>query len=161
MLIAPNSHKMADPSTIASKTPGPFVFVGVDPQTSAARPDLSGLRLKLPNQLSIYVVDAEGFRRLIPNPTTYNNLFRGWDGVIVDIDVAEVSERVALIDGAVLMRGDQSAAFFILDRDESGVMVKRWITTPDMFDKYYFDWKKVVVVPQTVVDAVPTGRVWE
>ncbi len=45
------------------------------------RNDLNGLRVQLPGQAAIYLMD-KGKKRHIPNPQVYNELFKSWDGVV-------------------------------------------------------------------------------
>ena len=53
-------------------------------------PELAGQRVQLPGHPEIYLVDDDGLRRWIPNPATYNNLFRDWNGVNVDIQTEDI-----------------------------------------------------------------------
>jgi hypothetical protein len=119
------------------------------------RPDLAGLRVKAPNAAPIYLIDPEGYRRWIPDPTTYDNLFRDWNGVIVALDVTSVPERPALSHGAVLVRGNGQAPVYLVSNG-----IKRWITSPATMDKYYFDWNKIQVLTPAVVHSIPTGGAW-
>jgi hypothetical protein len=123
--------------------------------TVQSRPDLAGLRVKAPNAAPIYLIDPEGYRRWIPDPTTYNNLFRDWNGVVVALDVASIPERPALSHGAVLVRGDGQAPVYLVSNG-----VKRWITSPAAMDKYYFSWDRIQVLPPVVVDSIPTRGAW-
>jgi hypothetical protein len=174
-------HRLADPKTLAKVTKACPVSMGVKPpgdmppvvdlalikeldlaQTSMGmqhavmhwggpRPDLNGLRVKFPNQPEIYLIDR-GYRRWIPNPATYNNLFRDWEGIVVDIDINEIPLAPQITSGAVLVRADGTAPVYLVD---SGV--KRWIVSPAMMDKYYFNWNRVYVLPAGSVDPIPMG----
>jgi hypothetical protein len=115
------------------------------------RPDLNGYRLRIPGQAAIYLIDR-GKRRHIPNPETYNNLFRNWDGVVPDVDLTEILEDAPLTNGAALIQGQGRAEVYLTDQGK-----KRHVTSPAVMDKYYFDWGKVQHVPYTVVDSIPTG----
>ena len=123
--------------------------------SSQPRPDLSGLRVKAPNAAPIYLIDPEGYRRWIPDPTTYDNLFRDWNGVVVALDVSSVPERPALSRGSVLVRGNGQAPVYLVSNG-----IKRWITSPAAMDKYYFAWNRIQVLPPVVVDSIPTGGAW-
>jgi hypothetical protein len=119
------------------------------------RPDLAGLRVKAPNAAPIYLIDPEGYRRWIPDPTTYDNLFRDWNGVIVALDITSVPERPPLSHGAALVRGNGQAPVYLVSNG-----IKRWITSPAAMDKYYFDWDKIQVLAPAVVNSIPTGGAW-
>jgi hypothetical protein len=45
------------------------------------RMDLAGARIAASGNSAIYLVDDDGTARHIPDPTTYNRLFRDWNGV--------------------------------------------------------------------------------
>jgi hypothetical protein len=128
--------------------------MGVEPRAEAMavpRTDLNGLRVKLPNRPEIYLVDR-GYRRWIPNPFTYNNLFRDWNGIVVDINITDISLGASFTSGAVLVRPDGSAPVYLVDNG-----VKRWITSPAAMDKYHFNWGRVYVIPPVVVNSIPTA----
>lgn len=132
------------------------VSVGVKPQLfGVPRPDLAGYRVKVPKQAPIWVIDQDGYRRWIPNPTTFNNLFRDWS-VVEELDVANIAETVPIDDGAILFKGSATANVYLTDRGN-----KRWITSPAVMDKYNFNWGKIVVVPQILVNMIPTGLAWQ
>jgi hypothetical protein len=148
-------HLTAPANEIEIKTEPLLAAIGMAPMAAIPRPDLSGLRVKLPNQAPIYLVSPEGYRQWIPNPPTYNNLFRDWNGVVIDIDITQIAETVPLSDGAILARADGTAPVYIVSNG-----VKRWITAPSVMDKYYFNWNTVVVVPHVLLDFIPTAANW-
>jgi len=116
----------------------------------AIRHDLNGLRVKHPSAPQIYLIDI-GCRRWIPNPATYNNLFRDWDGIIVDanlVNSVDVGDDIA--DGALLARAEGTAEVFFVDK-----RVRRRIDSPAAMDRYYFRWNAIRQVPKIVLDAVP------
>jgi hypothetical protein len=149
------NHKTVNASEIEVKTPALITKVGITPQVVSPRPDLAGLRVKLPNEPAIYLIDPDGYRRWIPNPQTYNNLFRDWNGVVIDIDVNEIAAGSPLTDGAVLVIGIGTAPVYLVSNG-----IKRWITSPATMDKYYFNWQTVFQIPHVVVDSIPTGPSW-
>jgi hypothetical protein len=149
-------HATAPARELETKSAPVELKMGIAPALFfSPRPDLSGLRVKSPNQPAIYLIDPEGYRRWIPNPQTYNNLFRGWDGVIVDINIDEIAASTPLSDGAILARADGTAPVYIVSNG-----IKRWITSPQAMDKYDFNWARVYVVPGVLVDSIPTGASW-
>ena len=113
------------------------------------RPDLNGMRVKQPNQDHIYLID-EGKKRHIPDPTTYNNLFRSWE-YFEDLDVNDIETGTSITPGAVLVSGDATPHVYLIDGG-----CKRHVTSPAVMDKYHFRWP-TQPVPQAVIDAIPTG----
>jgi hypothetical protein len=129
-----------------------LVTMGVPATTLRPRPDLAGLRMKTPNHPEVYLIDPDGYRRWIPNTATYNNLFRGWDGIISDIDVDEIALGPALTDGAALAKADNNAAVYLVSNN-----MKRWIVSSAAMDKYDFNWQRIYVLPHVFIDFIPTG----
>ena len=115
------------------------------------RNDLNGMRLRLPNKPEIYLMD-EGKRRWIPDPPTYNGLFRDWNGVFPDIDIDEIDLGTQITHGALLIRGLASPKVYLFDQNK-----KRHVTSPAVMDKYYFDWGKIHPIDQAVVDGIANG----
>jgi hypothetical protein len=140
---------------IEVKTPTVEVARGVEPRSlPAPRPDLAGLRLTPLTGGPIYLVNPEGYLQWIPNPNTYNNLFVDWNGV-ERVDIATMPIGTALSDGAVLAKGNASNAVYLVSNGK-----KRWITSPNAMEKYHFNWKHIFVIPQILVDSLPTGSNW-
>jgi hypothetical protein len=128
--------------------------LGVEPRAefmTAPRPDLNGLRVKLPNRPEVYLTDR-GYRRWIPNAMTYGNLFRDWTGIVVDINIDEISLGPSITSGAVLVRPDGAAPVYLVDNN-----AKRWVVSPAAMDKYHFNWNRVYVIPPVVVNSIPTA----
>ncbi|MEU7164481.1 hypothetical protein AB0A70_07525 [Streptomyces morookaense] len=115
------------------------------------RPDLNGLRIKAVNGPAIYLV-LDGRRHWIPNPTTYNNLFRDWNGVVSVLDIGNITEGGALSDGAFLGKAPDQPQVYLFSNG-----VKRWITSPAAMDKYYFAWNRIQNLPGEAVNSVPSG----
>jgi hypothetical protein len=148
-------HATAIPRDLEVKTVPLAVKVGITPNAAVPRPDLSGLRLKAPNNPAVYVVDPQGFLRWIPDPATYNNLFRDWNSIVTDVDLVNVAMGPALTEGAVLAQGSGEAAVYLVSNG-----TKQWITSPAAMDKYDLNWKTVVQVPHVLVDSIPSGPSW-
>src|SRR5436305_6451340 len=123
------------------------------------RPDLAGCKVRITGKTPIYVIDSNGYRRLVPFPLTFMNLFQDhavFQGVLVAEGVADMAEGPALDDGAILVRGMCSEDIYLMDKGK-----KRPISSASIMDKYGFDEASVVVVPQILVDSIPMGEVWE
>jgi len=122
--------------------------VGVTPEPM---PQLNGLQLQLPGAAPVYLV-LNGFRCWIPDPTTYGNLFVPGAAIVHDINIGVVSEGPALSSGAVLLQGSGSPQVYLITNG-----MKMWIPSQAIFNRYQFDQAKIVVVPQIVVNSIPSG----
>ncbi|MBT0770755.1 hypothetical protein KIH74_17560 [Kineosporia sp. J2-2] len=123
---------------------GPVQAASGDP-----RPELNGLRVRVPNNNAIYLV-LDGYRRFVPNMTTYNKLFRDETGIVTDTGVADIPVGPALSDGASLIGGN--GVYLVSNQ------VKRHVSSGAAMDKYWFSWSKVFEVPQVVLDAMASGQ---
>jgi hypothetical protein len=137
----------AQPRTVSGMRAG----AGPEPQ-----PKRSGSRLVSPGQPNVHVVDPAGYRRRIANHSTYDRLFRDWRGIVDAPDLESVAERPPLTSGSLLVRGDASARIYLLDEGR-----KRLIPSDAVMDKYWFNWGRICVVRQILIDHVPTGDVWD
>lgn len=143
---------VADVSKLELRTAPHELSVGITAESfGAPRPDLNGLRVKTPGDPAIFLVD-QGYRRWIPNPPTYNNLFRDWNGIREDTGVGDIPIGAPIADGAVLVRGIGTAPIYLVDAG-----VKRWIASPAAMDKYYFSWDRVYQIPPILVWYISNG----
>ncbi|MEV4443177.1 hypothetical protein AB0K09_30070 [Streptomyces sp. NPDC049577] len=144
-LTAAPAAVAADDTTRTSAAHGPSAQVLQD------RPELNGMRVKPVNGPAVYLV-LDGRRRWIPNPATYNNLFRDWNGIQSVIDIGSIPDGGALSDGAFLGKAPNAPEVYLISNG-----VKRWITSPAAMDKYYFAWNKIVNVSPVAIAAIPSG----
>jgi hypothetical protein len=119
--------------------------------TLAPRPELNGRRLQQVGDSAVYLV-MDGMRHFIPDADTYTNLFRSWDGISQVTDLQRISTGDQLSSGAILARAGNDNKVYLIS---SGV--KRFITSPQVMDKYYFNWDKVISLPTVVVSSIPSG----
>lgn len=121
-------------------------------------PELAGRKIRLRGATPIYLIDPDGYRRLIPFPLTFMNLFK--DSSLLEVRVCNSVEGIIagepFDEGSVLLRGRSSEKTYLLDRKK-----KRLIPNLRTMHKYEFNEEAVVVVPQIVVDAIPDGDLWE
>ncbi len=121
-------------------------------------PNLAGLKVRMRGTEAIYLIDPEGYRRLIPFPMTFLNLFEDravLDTVVMD-SIAGIAEGPSLDNGAVLLRGTSCERIYLLDRGR-----RRLISSPEIMAKYEFSEEAIVVAPRILIDAVPEGDIWE
>jgi hypothetical protein len=95
--------------------------------------DREGMRLH--NNFALYLV-LDGKVRHIPNPATYDQLFADWNGYKEAQNIQPAGD--ALTDGAYLARDASNGKVYLVNDG-----VRRWITSPAVFDKYYFGAGKV------------------
>lgn len=114
-------------------------------------PELNGARLKGAGSPAVHLI-LDGKRRWIPNPNTYNNLFRNWNGIQTVIDIGSIDDGGQLSDGAILAKSPNDPAVYLVSNG-----IKRWITSPAAMDKYYFDWNKIVSLSPVALNSIPTG----
>jgi hypothetical protein len=102
---------------------------------------------------SVYLVDF-GFKRLIPDPATYKALFRDWTGIVDQLNLDELPDGPMLSIGAALVRGKNApTTIFLIDRG-----MKRAIADEAAFERYAFNAKKIMEVPDILLEMVPSGK---
>jgi hypothetical protein len=122
------------------------------PPATAPRPDLAGKRIQAPGTPGIYLIDDDGTARHVPDPTTYNNLFRDWSGIQA-VDPATVTAGPELTSGAYLATpASGGGAVYLVTNGQ-----KRHVSSPASMDKFWFSWGTVQTVPQATLDALPNG----
>ncbi|MCQ8768500.1 hypothetical protein [Streptomyces telluris] len=149
LAAAPAAQAAAD--TASETATGTAVARDSGAQLRGRHPELNGARLKGVNSPAVYLV-LDGKRRWIPNPATYNNLFRNWNGIQTVVDIASIDDGGQLSDGAILAKSPDGPAVYLVSNG-----IKRWITSPAAMDKYYFDWNKIVNISPVALNAIPTG----
>jgi hypothetical protein len=96
-----------------------------------------GRKLRSPGTDAIYLV-MEGKRRHIPDPGTYSQLFDGWADVEDTYEADDIPVGEPLGRGARLVRVGATGRVYL---DSNGVF--RWITSPEVFNRYRFSWAKI------------------
>jgi len=122
-----------------------------DASASIVAPALNGLRVKVPGQAEIYLID-QGVRRHIPNPDVFNRLFRDWGGIQEAYWFALVDVGPPLSTESALLSPFGGGPVYLV---EPGV--KRWIVSPAVMDKYNFSWGQIIAVPPFLLSSVATG----
>ena len=117
----------------------------------ALRPELAGMRVKGVNDPPIYLIDNDGTRRWVTDPTTFNSLFRNWNGIEEFADINAI-DRGPDIHGAILAKDPNLAPVFLIDNGH-----KRWITSPQVMDKFNFSWDTIWKIPDVALRAIPNG----
>ena len=120
-----------------------------------ARPDLAGQRLQKPGNPAIWLIDCDGLKRWIPDPDTYNNLFRDWNGIVQDTELDNITPGHPISHGALLAKDPNTAPVWLVDHD---LHVKRWVSSPAAMDQFHFNWDKIQQVSNFVLDAIWSGN---
>ena len=148
-------HEIADLRKLQVPAEPIPLSVGVSPQVVQPNNDYNGYRVKSDDRPEIYLV-LFGLRRWILSPNDYNNLFRDWNGVLrfpkqSTLD-ATIPASGSLTPGVLLAKGAASAPIYLITDN-----LRMWVTSPQVMDKYYFAWNRVVVVPDNLVTSIPLG----
>jgi hypothetical protein len=156
VVLAMSVLSLVVPTSASARADSSPSNVEVTQRAAVAQPDtdFAGMRIRMPRSTRIYLVDPEGFRRWIPDQATYTNLFRNGADV-TEWDVRLIAERDQISSGAVLVRAEGSVPVYVVSNGQ-----KRWITSPEVMDKYGFEWSQIREVPPVVVDTLPTGPAW-
>ncbi|WP_033341556.1 hypothetical protein [Catenuloplanes japonicus] len=150
LVTIPTAPAQAAPETATAGA------VGVERAAVNPHKELSGKRIKSPDNDAVYLVDPEGYRRWIPSPAVYDNLFANWNGIEVRKDIPKISARDALSLDAELGKSTSGDRVYLISNN-----VKRWIINPDVFNKNHFAWKKIVSHTPGYIDSIPTGKNWK
>ena len=123
---------------------------------SAACPDggypgPSGQRVKSPTSDAVFLIDPAGYKRPIPDPTTYNQFFRGWEGITTTSETNCYWTGSTIELGFDYLAKTSSGAYYFVDSTGS-TQVARWIPSVAIYDKYYFSWGTPQLVSQQFID---------
>ncbi len=154
MKIEISDLKIADPTGFQISTELEKISVGISEDDEARRypprPEFNGLRVKSTTSDYIFLVD-KGYKRLIPNGETYNNLFKDWNGVkLFELSILPTARNIS--ENAILARSLGYAEVYLIEQG-----MKRNVVSPAAMDKYYFDGRKVFNVPKILIDSINTG----
>ncbi len=118
----------------------------------------NGLRVRSPGKEEIYLVDC-GQRRLIPNFSTYCNLFIDFRGIIIADGISSIPlNETSLADGAIFVsiNGTQDKSVYLLDR--AGEIVKRKVDPINIMSEYCFAEKNIKVFDSILIDSIRIGK---
>lgn len=146
-------RKAADGATSwMALIPVTLAGTGVKPApTGGPRPIAIGERVTDPATGRVFIVMDGGLRH-IPNPPTYDNLFRTWSGISPIGSASAYPAGPPLSDGAYLAKGTPDGKVFLIVDGQ-----KRWIISPTVFDRFSFKWEAIRDVPASELEALPDG----
>ena len=130
-----------------------------DQDMRTPHPELAGCKARIPGTSPIYVIDRYDYGRQVPFPLTFLNLFGDAlpsSTMMVANDVADIAVGPFLDERAILVRGASSESIYLMDRG-----TKKLIGSHKVMDKYGFDERCIISVPQVLIDSIPEGEVWE
>ncbi len=121
-----------------------------DPVPYLVNNELNGLRVKVPGDDRVYLIDR-GVRRHIPDIYVFQRLFHDtnyiegyyWAYLDMGSDIDVNAQLVNPIGGGPV---------YLLEWN-----TKRHITSPDTMNRYNFAWNHIVSYPQWVLDRIPTA----
>ncbi|MCY6957257.1 hypothetical protein [Clostridium brassicae] len=102
---------------------------------------------------NVYFVWNGGYKCFVPNANTFNNLFKNWKTIIQlhDDELNSISTGPDISNNACLITGNNNT--YLLTNGE-----KHFITAPSVMEYCNFDWKKILKVPQIIIDSIPNGK---
>ena len=103
----------------------------------AKRIDLDGLRFRMPGEDAVYLVD-QGQKRHIADPFVYSALFKDWQNIHLDIDIAAIDSGPEIDHSAFLFKCFDSPKVFLFDKG-----TKRHVANPAVMGRFQFDWNKI------------------
>jgi hypothetical protein len=110
-----------------------------------------GQRVKGSNSVWVYLI-LQGRLHLIPDPTTYANLFVDWNGISVNnYFVDNIPQGNALSLGSVLAKGSGDLVYLVTDG------TRMLVPDPATFNQFHFSWNKIVDLPDVVMTGLQLG----
>lgn len=103
--------------------------------------------LRAHGDYKVYYITESGMKRHVPNPHVFLSYGNRWDDVIEILP-----QELDAYPNSTLIRAQGDMKVYYL---ENGV--KRWIKTPQAFNKYHFNWSMIAPVNQTELMAYPNG----
>ena len=99
----------------------------------------------------VYLI-LQGRLCLIPDPTTYTNLFTDWNGVEVnDYLVNNMPRSNEISSGAVLARGSDGLVYLVMQGQ------KMLVPNESTFNQFYFGWNNILAIPDVIMNSIPSG----
>lgn len=117
-----------------------------------------GSVFKIRGSGAVYMI-FRGYARWIPNPTTYNNLFKSWSIIQTwpasYMRTMKAEGRIGrpITNGATLVKSNrQATVYFRVDGR------KLPIADPTTFNHYGFNWRKIKTYSQSSINRIRSGR---
>jgi hypothetical protein len=114
------------------------------------RPELDGLLLVNRKDESLYLV-LDGVRRRIPDSEHFWTLFRPTACITDLATLPELPEGAAFSGTEELAQNSRGRVFLVVDGH------KRHVLNPLVMDQFSFSWQKCMLVPDEILESMPTG----
>ncbi|KPC52586.1 hypothetical protein [Amantichitinum ursilacus] len=112
----------------------------------------SGRQIKDESNGAIYLSLDNGLR-LIPNLNAWHALFINDAAQQHAPVVGDVHKGRPLGHDAALIKGEGEGKVYLLDDG-----TRRWIVSPEVFNRFQFDWAKIRTVANHELNAMPEGN---
>jgi len=120
------------------------------------RPDLAGQRLKHPIHPWVYLVSDAGLLLFVFKH--YYRLFDGNSGISLSTDLRHIQWKMdnpRFFDIACLVQGQQERKVYLLLNT-----YKHSILSPEIMNKYHFNWSAIDTVSDIILDCIEEGPNW-
>jgi hypothetical protein len=132
---------------------------------NSIRPDASGILFQDQTQ-AVFLIDPEGYKRLIPDTTTLHRLFGPNPRIVADDGYSSTRAGPDFTKQAKLVQGNSTEAHNVYFADQpvrgSFFFRYRWIPSNDAMGRYRFDTKNIdkVTTSQSEIDQNTDPRFW-
>jgi hypothetical protein len=120
-----------------------------------AHPALAGIRVRVPGLDPVWLVDEQGYRRLVPNTATSNHLFKDDSNVRDDLAADVISLGNPLDDGAILVQDVGTGIIYLTDGGQL-----RAIDSEAAMQRYNFSRGAAYGVPPMAIKCSQIGPGW-
>jgi hypothetical protein len=127
------------------------------------REDMNGQLMRLPGEPHIYLIDR-GYKRLIPNPEVFHQLFLPW-AQVVPFDVSVFPRGLSVFHAAILAMSEENTGMekvYLIDRNPAlpaphmDIHARHIVDMP-VFMRFQFNLDRVRKIPYAVVQAMREG----
>lgn len=115
----------------------------------------NGLRVKVVDEPTVFII-MDGKKRGIVSAEVYSRLFRSWDGIQSFLSLDGIPDGQVINENTQLIKYQNNPTVYLVDH-ENGRTVKRGFVSEAVFNKYSFDWNKIITLPASMQNTIPDG----
>ncbi|QDX94102.1 hypothetical protein EEL30_18505 [Brevibacillus laterosporus] len=115
----------------------------------------NGLRVKVVDEATVFLI-MDGKKRGIVSSEVYVRLFRSWDGIQSFLSLDGIPDGQVINENTQLIKYQNNPTVYLVDH-ENGRTVKRGFVSAEVFNKYSFDWNKIITLPDSMQNIIPDG----